>query len=90
MRATRLVCAAYVAACILALFLIPASARGWFGVERDPLAGVFAYLLSLPWSLVAARVAGASEFGNMVLIAAAMTLNLAIIFAVGRWLARRA
>ena len=90
MRLTRAVCALYVAVCLVALFLIPASARGWFGVEPDPLAGVFAYLLSLPWSLLAARVAGASEFGNMVLIATAMALNLAIIFAVGRWLAHRA
>lgn len=80
----------YVLACLAALFLIPASAHGWLGVEPDPLAGLFAYLLGLPWSVLLAQVANAGLVGNLVLVATAMALNLAIIFAIGRWLTRRA
>ena len=90
MRITRAVCAAYVVACTGALFLILAGALGWLGREPGSVAGVFAQLLGLPWSLLAAQVANAGVVGRIVLVAATMALNLAIIFSIGRWLARRA
>jgi hypothetical protein len=90
MRVTRAVCTVYVVVCLGALFLIPAGALGWLGGERDSMAGLFPHLLGMPWSLLVAQVANAGVFGRVVLVAAAMALNLAIIFSVGRWLARRA
>lgn len=86
MRTTRTVCAVYVTACLLALFLTAATAVGW--LARGP-AGWFADLLGLPWSLLVGQMADPGVVGEIVLVAAAMTLNLAIIFAVGRWLAER-
>ncbi len=35
---------------LLALFLYGAGTWGWFGQERDPLAGVFLVLLAFPWT----------------------------------------
>ena len=89
MRLTKAVCAIYVVACLGALFLIPASAHGWLGLAPDSPVVAFAKLLSLPWSLLLAQVATQGVFGTVMLVAAAMALNLALIFAVGRWLARR-
>lgn len=87
MRATRAVCAVYAGVC-LAVLLIAAGALGWLGLARGwavPLAD----LLGLPWSLLVAQMADPGALGRVVLGAAAMTLNLAIIFQIGRWLARR-
>ena len=90
MRVTRAVCAVYVVACVAALLLVVAGSLGWLGGPPGPLVGLVADLLGMPWSLLAAQVANAGVFGRVVLVAAAMALNLAIIFSVGRWLARRA
>ena len=86
MRATRVVCAAYVAACILTLLLTIATGLGW--LARGP-AGTLADVLGAPWSLLVAQMADPGAVGELVLVAAAMALNLAIIFAIGRWLAGR-
>ena len=87
MRATRAVCAVYAGVCLTVL-LIAAGALGWLGLARGwavPLAD----LLGMPWSLLVAQMADPGALGRVVLGAAAMTLNLAIIFQIGRWLARR-
>ena len=42
---------AYAVAGAVSLLVIPASAKGWFGLEPDPLAAVFAIVLALPWGL---------------------------------------
>lgn len=87
MRATRAVCAAYVAACVLTLLLTAATGLGW--LARGP-AGTLADVLGAPWSLFVSLMADpGGAVGELVLVAAAMALNLAIIFAVGRWLAGR-
>lgn len=88
MRVTRAVCVAYAATCLAALMLIGAGALGWFGRSRG-WAGTVADLLSMPWSLLVAQMSDPGAVGRVVLGAAAMTLNLAIIFSVGRWLADR-
>ena len=90
MRVTRAVCAVYVVLCLAALLLIPAGALGWLGGQPDSLAGLFADFLGMPWSLLVAQAPVADVFGRVATLAAAMALNLAIIFSVGRWLARRA
>lgn len=36
----------------VALFLFLVGTFGWFGQERDPLAGVFLMPLGLPWNLL--------------------------------------
>lgn len=86
MKATRTVCAVYVTACFLALVLTVATAVGW--LARGP-AGLFADVLGMPWSLLVDQMADPGVVGEVVLVAAAMALNLAIIFSVGRWLAER-
>ncbi|AHY45615.1 Hypothetical Protein RradSPS_0332 [Rubrobacter radiotolerans] len=48
----------YALLCALALVLVPASAEGWFGLEPDPLGGVFAILLALPWSVALMALSG--------------------------------
>lgn len=48
----RIIAIAYLAAGLIALMLVPASLHGWFGVAEDPLSGVFALLLGLPWTLL--------------------------------------
>lgn len=88
MRITRAVCAVYVAACLAALALAATGALGWMELSREPAA--IADLLSMPWSLLVAEMADPGAVGKVVLVAAAMALNLAIIFSIGRWLARRA
>ena len=41
----------FAAAYVVALFLFALGTWGWFGADRDPLAGVFVILLGLPWNL---------------------------------------
>lgn len=86
MRATRAVCVAYVAACLFALLLAVATTLGW--LARGP-AVALTELLGMPWSLLVAQMDEPGAVGELVLVAAAMALNLAIIFSVGRWLAQR-
>ena len=85
----RVLAVAYAAACLFALLLIPAGAFGWFGVTADPVAGVPAYVLGLPWTLLAAQMDADPDVTWAVLLtAAAMSLNLAIVVEVGRKLVR--
>ncbi len=88
MRVTRAVCAIYAAVCIAALVAVAAGALGWLSLTRG-WAGALAELLGMPWSLLVAQMSDPGAVGKVVLVAAAMVLNLAIIFAVGRWLANR-
>lgn len=89
MKVTRAVCRVYVVACAATLVLLVVRAAGWLEVPGRP--GVFlADVLGMPWSLLVAQMSDPGAFGKVALVAAAMALNLAIIFQVGRWLARRA
>ena len=88
MRATRAVCAVYAGVCFAVLLLIAGGTLGWLGLARG-WASPVAHVLGMPWSLLVAQMADPGLIGRMVLGAAAMTLNLAIIFHVGRWLARQ-
>lgn len=88
MKVTRAVCAAYAAICLTVLLLVGAGAVVGFEVARG-LGATLANVLSMPWSLLVAQMSDPGAVGRVVLGAAAMTLNLAIIFQVGRWLAAR-
>lgn len=79
--AVRIVWALYLAA--LALLLI--GTFGLFGQERDPLSGVFLMPLGLPWVL---WLDGASDGLKPWLAALAPALNIAILSAMCRVLAR--
>ncbi len=68
----------------LALLLI--GTFGLFGQEQDPLSGVFLLPLGLPWVLLADGVADALKPWVAIL---APAVNLAILFAVCRFVGRR-
>lgn len=86
MKATRAVCTAYVSVCIVALLLTAATGLGW--LARGP-AGALSDVLSAPWSLFVGQMQDPGAVGELVLVAAAMALNLAIISSIGKWIARR-
>ena len=88
MKVTRAVCGIYAAACFAALALMLAGALGWQTLDGRP--GVhLTDLLAMPWSLLVDQMSDPGMVGKLVLGAAAMALNLAIIFSIGRWLANR-
>ena len=75
----------YLALCVLALGLIPATGAGL--LAPNPFVALYAVLLGLPWSLLSAWLtpAGAGVAVNVALIAIGMAVNLAVL----RWLCRR-
>lgn len=82
MRIGKALIASYAGLCVLSLILIPVSVYGWFGVEEDPLAAVYAILLAMPWSLLLGELDVKSEiiWINIALLAGAMLLNIVLIF----------
>jgi len=88
-KVTRAVCTVYAAVCFAVLVAIAAGALGWLGLAHR-WAATLAEVLGMPWSLLVAQMSDPGAVGKVVLVAAAMALNLAIIFSVGRWLASRA
>lgn len=89
MRVTRTVCRIYAVACAATLVLLVLRATGWSEIPGRP-GVVAADVLGMPWSFLVAQMSDPGALGKVVVVAAAMALNLAIIFSVGRWLARRA
>lgn len=89
MTALRILIGLYVVACLLALALIPASAAGWFGIERDPLSALFAMVLALPWSALLVALPAMSPWLSAAVLLAAMAVNVAIGVATLRRLQRR-
>ena len=81
----------YFVLCILALVLVPLNAVGAFGMDPDPLSGVFALLLSMPWSLWTGHFASdTNTVWNLGLGALGMMLNVAILAFICRMLGSRA
>ncbi|WP_265564444.1 hypothetical protein [Sphingomicrobium arenosum] len=74
----------YGAASLLALFAIPASVEGWVGVEPDPLSGIFALILALPWSLALLLFTDAGPWASFLICAAGIAINCAIIWRMAR------
>jgi hypothetical protein len=77
----RVLAGVYAGLCALALALIPASANGWFGLEPDPLGGVFAILLALPWSILLMALPGdrIGPWPSMIVLVGGMALNALIL-----------
>ena len=71
----------YAMLCICALLLALPATQDLIGMERDPLGGIFAVLLAMPWVLLFGRLGDAA---GVVAIILAMLLNLAIILGIGR------
>ena len=84
----RVLAALYALLCLIALLLVPASIYGWFGVAQDPLGGVFAILLALPWSAALGHLPTLGTAATMILLAAAMALNILILLGIGKLVAR--
>ncbi|MDM0072461.1 hypothetical protein [Variovorax sp. J31P207] len=75
----------------LSLLVIPVSAKGWFGLEPDPLAAVFAILLASPWGLpLLGMLPGDSPWLAGILLAACISFNLLLGTWLLRWLRQRA
>ncbi|MCJ8190700.1 SCO4225 family membrane protein [Sphingomicrobium aestuariivivum] len=83
-RLLRVITIAYVVLGALALFAIPASVEGWAGVEPDPLSGIFALLLALPWSLLLMLVGDAGPWPSFLVCAAGIALNTFILWRISR------
>lgn len=84
----RALAALYALLCLIALLLVPASIFGWFGVAEDPLGGVFAILLALPWSAALGHLPTLGTGATMILLIAAMAVNILILLGLGRLVAR--
>jgi hypothetical protein len=80
---------AYLILCIISVVLIPASSAGLFGLESDPLSGIFAFILGLPWTLLLGNPADDSGWlYNLILILLAMLLNGGLLALFCRWLSK--
>lgn len=66
---------------LIALFLLAVGTFGWFGQERDPLAGVFLLPLGLPWNLLAAQWSEPGKAGLFVGMLAPGVNLLVLIYA---------
>jgi len=81
----RYVATAYLLLCLLALGVLVAGLPAFAGSDADPLAGVFAFLLALPWVLVLDLVDEAPLAVTVLATIAGMAINYAIL----RWLGSR-
>lgn len=86
MRVAIIGIAVFYALCGLAsLGLLHASEHALFGMTPDPLAGLFSWLLALPWSLLTGLAGKLSIAATIFLLGAAMAVNLFLFL----WLTRR-
>ncbi|SON53907.1 hypothetical protein HDIA_0366 [Hartmannibacter diazotrophicus] len=89
MSVCRVLTGLYLLLCLVSLVLVPLNAAGAFGMEPDPLSGVFAYFLSLPWCLIAFHFVGDPSLASALLVAAiSMGLNAFLLHAHCRKFAR--
>ena len=88
MRISRVFAAIYGFLCVMALLLIPASLGGWFGMEPDPLAGLFAIVLGAPWSYMLNFLPTLGIWFIVAALALGMVMNFLIILVAGDLLAR--
>ena len=89
MRFIRGLALAYALLCLLALLVIPASIHGWFGIEKDPLGGVFAILLAMPWSMALGEFPTLGTAATVLLLLVGMSANVAILLGIARLIARK-
>ena len=88
-RALLIGSAIYLIAGVIALMLVPASAYGWFGMERDSLSAVFALILAMPWSLLATFVDDPAPMTGFLIMALGIAINaVALLYLASRITAR--
>ncbi len=77
----------YLASCVLALAVIPATGAGLFGLEPNAFVALYAIVLGVPWSFLSMELTSGElgVAGSMALIAVGMVVNWAGL----RWLCRR-
>ncbi len=83
----------YVLAAIAALALVPISFYELFGVAKDPLSGIPAILLGIPWSLVLGFLFAEFELPRLIYVVIGilpLVANAALLWLLQRRLARRA
>ncbi|WP_119066238.1 hypothetical protein [Rubrobacter indicoceani] len=85
----KILAGVYGVLCLLALFVIPASANGWFGFEPDPLSAVPAIFLALPWSLGFGLLGEVGAFLSVLALVGAMLTNAGILYGVSRLIERK-
>lgn len=68
----------------IALLLVPASVFGWLGVPPDPLSGVYAYLLSLPWILVLLPFEETGTWVALAVAAMGIAINIWLLWRIAR------
>ena len=91
MRALRILLWLYGIAAVLSLAIIPIGAKGWFGLEPDPLVAVFAIMLALPWGLLLlGMLPENSPWLAGIALTGAMAFNLLLGIGLLRWWRRRA
>lgn len=79
----------YVTLAILSLLLVPMSHWNLLGIERSPLAAVYAVLLAQPWlSLLPDTMVGKSMVWSLLLIGLCLVLNATILRLICRLLQR--
>lgn len=78
-RVCQIIIAFYALLCLAALLIIPLNVYGAFGMEPDPLSGIYAVLLAAPWSFFASNLAGDGAISNLFFMAAGMAINIAML-----------
>ncbi|MGI8649528.1 MAG: hypothetical protein ACR2KW_03990 [Rubrobacter sp.] len=84
----KILAGVYGVLCLLALFVVPASANGWFGFESDPLSAVPAIFLALPWSLGLGLLGEVGALSSVLAIVGAVFTNAGILYGVSRLIKR--
>lgn len=75
---------AFAVAGTLAILVVPASVYGIAGIEPDPLSGIFALLLGLPWTLVLHFFDDIGTWGSLTICAFGVALNVFILWHLSR------
>jgi hypothetical protein len=87
----RAVIGLYVLAGIAAIAIVPLNAAGLAG-EPDPLSGVFAVILAMPWMHIFTNIvgdAGGNAAAGFIMAGAGMGLNAAILWGLCSWVAKK-
>jgi len=78
-RTCKTISLIYLLLYLAALGLLAVGTFGWFGAERDPLAGVYLVPLGFPWTLL---ISGAPDWLAPWLAIASPAINLVLITAI--------
>ena len=63
---------------------MPASVFGLAGIESDPLSGIFALILGLPWTLVLSLTGDIGTWGALAVCTLAIVFNAYLLWRLSR------